>query len=350
MVPAGSARTLSRVPMLLVLDGNSLLHRAYHAGAFEGMTAPDGSPIWALRGLVGYLARAAAHVQPDAVIVGFDCPVSSARRSEFPGYKAHRPDKPDDLTAQLAAAPALLTEAGVCTVVPPAYEADDVLASGAALARAAGWESVLMTSDRDAFALIDETTSVLRIRNGGFDEAVLIDNAGLPALYGVVPRQYRDFAALRGDPSDNLPGVRRFGATTAKKLLTAFGTVEAAWQATESELRAAVGDQAAVHFSHPSAREVIDRNRSLMSMRSDLELPALTGARIPLDYRTMRQALRARGINLGPSLWALVGGAPPPPSAAGGPAADEMPELRPWVFRGGLTARRDPTPGQLALF
>ncbi|MFD0523746.1 5'-3' exonuclease [Paractinoplanes durhamensis] len=335
--------------MLLVLDGNSLLHRAYHAGAFEGMTAPDGSPIWALRGLIGYLARAAAHVQPDAVMVGFDCPVSSARRTQFPGYKAHRPDKPDDLTAQLAAAPALLTEAGVCTVVPPAYEADDVLASGAALARAAGWESVLMTSDRDAFALIDETTSVLRVRNGGFDEAVLIDAAALPALYGVLPSQYQDFAALRGDPSDNLPGVRRFGATTAKKLLTAFGTVEAAWESSPEDLRAAVGDQATTNFTAPAAREIINRNRSLMAMRHDLTLPALTGARLPLDYLTMRQALRARGINLGPSLWALVGSAPHPGRSRRA-TPDEMPELRPWVFRSGMTARRDPTPGQLALF
>ena len=72
------------MPLLLVLDGNSLLHRAYHAGSFEGMQAPDGSPIWALRGLVGYLARAAAHLSPDAVIVGFDCPSSSARRLDYP--------------------------------------------------------------------------------------------------------------------------------------------------------------------------------------------------------------------------------------------------------------------------
>src|SRR4029079_4212620 len=105
-----------------------------------------------------------------------------------------------NLAAQLAFAPPLLTDCGVCTVVPPAYEADDVLASAAAAARAAGWESVLMTSDRDAFALIDETTPVLRVRNGGFDEAVLIDAAALPALYGVTAGQYRDFAALRGDP------------------------------------------------------------------------------------------------------------------------------------------------------
>ncbi|GIE97249.1 5'-3' exonuclease [Paractinoplanes rishiriensis] len=333
-----------RVPVLLVLDGNSLLHRAYHAGAAEGHLAPDGSPIWALRGLVGYLARAAAHLRPDAVLVGFDCPVSSARRTSYPGYKAHRPDKPADLTAQLEVAPAMLAEAGVCTVVPPAYEADDVLASAAAAARRDGWQSVLMTSDRDAFALIGPDTSVLRVRNGGFDEATLIDADGLPALYGVQPTQYRDFAALRGDPSDNLTGIRRFGATTARKLLSTFGTVEAAWQAAPDALRAAVGDHAAGFFADPAAREIVARNRRLMSMRDDLALPGLAAARLPLSYATVRQALRARGINLGPSLWALVDGTPPPAEA------DQTPELRPWVFRSGLKARRDPIPGQLSLF
>jgi 5'-3' exonuclease len=331
------------VPTLLVLDGNSLLHRAYHAGSAEGQLSDDGRPIWALRGLVGYLARAAASINPDAVVVGFDCPDSSARRVDYPAYKAHRPDKPAHLTEQIIGAPALLRAAGVCVVVPPAYEADDVLASSAALARRSGWQSVLMTSDRDAFALIDDNTSVLRVRNGGFDEAVLIDAGGLHTVCGVHPGQYRDFAALRGDPSDNLHGVRRFGATTAAKLLAAFGTVDAAFAAETALVREAVGELAAAHLLSPEAREAVDRNRRLMAMRADLDLPALSTARLPLDYLTMRRALLARGINLGPSLWALVGGA--------APAVEETsPELRPWVFRGGLTARRDPTPGQMALF
>jgi 5'-3' exonuclease len=336
-------------PLLLVLDGNSLLHRAYHAGAVDGWVDREGRPIWALRGLVGYLARAAAHLRPDAVVVGFDCPDDSARKADYSAYKAHRPDKAADLAEQIAGAPALLRAAGVCTVVPPAYEADDVLASSAAQAARSGWRSVLMTSDRDAFALIDDGTSVLRVRNGGFDEAVLIDAAGLPAVCGVHPWQYRDFAALRGDPSDNLRGVRRFGARTAAKLLTTFGTIDAAWQAVDAGdhhlVRDAVGEHAAEHFCAPASRGIVDRNRRLMRMRSDLPVPDLRAARLPLNYVEMRRALSARGINLGPSLWALVGGSPPA-------SADDnlTPELRPWVFRGGLTARRDPTPGQLALF
>jgi 5'-3' exonuclease len=332
------------VPTLLVLDGNSLVHRAYHAGAAEGQLSDDGRPIWALRGLVGYLARAAAQLQPDAVIVGFDCPLSSARRIDYPAYKAHRPEKPADLTEQITGAPDLLRAAGVCVVVPSAYEADDVLASSASLARRSGWQSVLMTSDRDAFALIDEDTSVLRVRNGGFDEAVLIDADGLHEVCGVRPGQYRDFAALRGDPSDNLHGVKRFGATTAAKLLSSFDSLDAAFAAEATSVREAVGELAASHFLSPESREIVDRNRRLMAMRADLDLPALSSARLPLDYLIMRRALLARGINLGPSLWALVGG-------GSAPATEETnPELRPWVFRGGLSARRDPTPGQMALF
>ncbi|MFI5495081.1 5'-3' exonuclease H3TH domain-containing protein [Actinoplanes sp. NPDC051859] len=338
-------------PLLLVLDGNSLLHRAYHAGAADGFLDGSGRPVWALRGLFGFAARAAAYLRPDALIVGFDCPQNSARRADFAGYKAHRPAKPADLTDQLAAAPELLAAAGVCTLVPPAWEADDVLASSAAQARRHGWRSVLMTSDRDAFALIDETTSVLRVRNGGFDEAVLVDAAGLPELCGVTPTQYRDFAALRGDPSDNLPGVRGFGAATAAKLLAAFGTVDGAWQALDGGaahlIVEAVGDRAAGQFAEPEARAAVERNRRLMRMRTDLAVPELAEARLPLDLAVVRRALRERGINLGPSLWALTGGIPPQREPQD---EDPIPELRPWVFRGGLSGRRDPTPGQLSLF
>jgi DNA polymerase-1 len=184
--------------------------------------------VWALKGLIGYLARAAALLRPDAMVVGFDCPDASARKLDYPGYKAQRPEKAADLTEQLALAPTVLRAAGVCTVVPGAYEADDVLASAAARARDRGWRCVVMTSDRDAFALLDPGTSVLRVRNGGFDNALLMTAASLVDIYGVHPWQYRDYAALRGDPSDNLPGVRGFGSATAARLLATFGSVDRA--------------------------------------------------------------------------------------------------------------------------
>ncbi|WP_027343263.1 5'-3' exonuclease [Hamadaea tsunoensis] len=328
-------------PLLLTLDGNSLLHRAYHAAAGD----PGDRAAWGLQGLVGYLARAAARLRPDAVIVGFDCSVSSARRSVFPDYKAHRPPKPDELVAQLAAAPEVLAAAGIAVVVPAAYEADDVLASSAAAARQAGWRSVLMTSDRDAFALLDAGTSVLRVRNGGFDQAVLVTPEELDAVYGVAPAQYRDYAALRGDPSDNLHGVRGFGSATAARLLASFGTVDAAWSAWDGghhqRVRDCVGDRAAEQFGAPAARAVVERNRQIMAMRDDLDLPALPQIRRQLNVAAIRSALIARGITPPGSLWALT-------RKAVAAAATPVPQQ--WSRWRGAQRRREPIPGQLSLF
>jgi DNA polymerase-1 len=338
----------SPTPLLLVLDGNSLIHRAYHAAATGRLLDGAGRPVWALKGLVGYLARAAARLRPDAVVVGFDCPSHSARKVDYPAYKAHRPAKPADLSEQIAAAPDLLRATGVGTVVPNAYEADDVLASSAARARRGGWRAVLMTSDRDAFALIDASTSVLRVRNGGFAEAVLVTPASLAETYGVEPSQYRDYAALRGDPSDNLRGVPGFGSATAARLLATFGSVERAWAAwdggDEQAVRAVVGDRSGEHLGSPAARETIERNRRLMSMRDDLPIPELDTLRLPLDLAMMRRVLAARGIILGPSLWALTGGSPPPDGQETAPIPQQ------WVRARGQRGRRDPIPGQLALF
>jgi DNA polymerase-1 len=331
---------------LLVVDGNSLMHRAYHAAATGRLLDNDGRPVWALKGLVGFVARAAVRLRPDAVLLGFDCPDYSARQLEYAGYKAQRPDKPADLDEQLVEAPELMRAARFSVVVATDYEADDVLASAAAQARDSGWQTVVATSDRDAFALVDATTSVLRVRNGGQDEAVLVTAATLPATCGVEAWQYADYAALRGDPSDNLPGVPGFGGTTAAKLLTAFGTIDAAWACLDSsgedKVRAVVGDRAASRLASPAAREIVDRNRRIMRMRTDLRIPDLDSMRLPLDLVTMRTALAGRGIKLGPSLWALTGGSPPPEDGNGfgwpqGPARTAR-------------ARRRPGPGQLALF
>ncbi len=339
--------TTQQPPLLLAVDGNSLLHRAYHAAATGELRDGDGRAVWALKGLVTHVAHAAAQLRPHAVVIGFDCPLSSARADEYAGYKAHRPDKPPELHEQLDAAPDLLRAAGLPVLVPTGYEADDVLASAAATGRGRGWRTVVVTSDRDAFALLDASTSVLRVRNGGRDAAVLVTARTLPDVCGVQAWQYPDFAALRGDPSDNLPGVRGFGAATAAALLAAFGTVDAAWAALDGgraeEVRAAVGDHAARQLAEPVAREVVERNRRLMRMRADLPVPDPDRIRLPLAFPAMRRALAGRGILLGPSLWALTGGVAPEEVAEapawGGPARRNPPPPRP-----------EPTPGQLTLF
>jgi len=323
------------------------MHRAYHAAATGRLVDDDGRPVWALKGLVGYVAGAAALLRPNAVLIGFDCPVRSARKADYPHYKAHRPDKPADLREQLAAAPDLMRAAALAVAVPSGYEADDVLASSAAWAREHGWRSTVVTSDRDAFALVDATTSVLRVRNGGLEKAILVTAAALPGICGVEAWQYRDYAALRGDSSDNLPGVPGFGSATAAKLLAAFGSIDAAWAALdggdESKVHAVVGGRAARELGSASTRETVARNRRLMRMRTDLPLPDLDSRMLPVDLAVMRRALAGRGIRLGPSLWALTGGSPPLTGAA-------VAFVRPRERARTAQARRVPGPGQLALF
>jgi DNA polymerase-1 len=176
---------------------------------------------------------------------------------------------------------------------------------------------------------------------------VLVTPSSLAEVYGVAPWQYRDYAALRGDPSDNLHGVRGFGAATSARLLAAFGTLDAAWAALDrgehDQVRAAVGESAARQLHAPQMRDIAARNRQLMTMYTDVPVPDLDQTRLPLDLTRMRQVLAGWGITLGPSLWALTGGAAP-----AGAEAVVVPQ--PWVWRRSSWRARVPGPGQLALF
>ena len=272
-------------------------------------------PIWALKGLVSFLATAAARLTPDALVVGFDSPGDSVRKADYPDYKAHRVEKPEDLRLQLDDAPGLLAAAGITVVTPAGYEADDVLATAAALARKHGWRTAVVTSDRDSFALIDETTSVLRVLNGGIDGSPLLTPEKLAAICGVNAGQYRDYAALRGDSSDNLPGALGIGTKTAAKLLSVFEGVDDAYAAIDdgraAEVEAVIGAAATAKLATDEARANVARNQRLMTMRHDLRVPALAKMRIPLDPEVLQTALAGRDIRLGPSLWALTGAEPP---------------------------------------
>ena len=216
---------------------------------------------------------------------------------------------------QLAGAVDLLRRCGFAVVQHEGWEADDVLSSAAALARGHDWRCTVVTSDRDSFALIDESTSVLRIIAGGVDASPLLTPARLPLLCGVQAGQYRDYAALRGDVSDNLPGANGIGAKTAAKLLQSFPGVAQVYAALdggrEEEVVAAVGAAACRRLAEPQARANVARNLRLMAMRVDLPMPGLDAMRVPMDLVRMQTALLERDIRLGPSLWALTGSAPP---------------------------------------
>lgn len=273
-------------PTLLVIDGNSLLHRAYHAHEDSGHRTGDGRPCWAINGLWSQLLAAVNRVDPAGVLLAFDDPAANERKIVHPAYKAHRTEKPQDLIAQLASAPDHLARSGLTVRIEPGTEADDVLASASVQAEAAGWRCVLATSDRDSFALITERTSVLRIINGGVPNSPLLNPAKLRILtHGIGPEQYRAYAALRGDSSDNLPGVPGIGPKTALRLLTAFPTISAALAEHDAGgpgLVAAVGGAAAARLASAQAREILTTNMALMTMRTDVPLPDLDDMRIPI--------------------------------------------------------------------
>ncbi len=250
----GQSAGVADVRVVLAVDGNSLVHRAYHAAASSASSLTE--PVWAVRGLLTQIVAGVERVGADAVVVGFDDATASVRREKWPQYKEHRSEKSQCLVDQLSLAAEVLRQMGVAVVVPAGLEADDVLASTAALARSAGATTVIMTSDRDSFALIDDHTSVLRIINGGVEASPLLTAPRLPTLLGIAGHQYQDFAALRGDPSDNLPGVRGIGPKTAAKLLAALGSAQAAFEdlaAGGARVIAAIGSGAARRLAAPEA-------------------------------------------------------------------------------------------------
>jgi 5'-3' exonuclease len=261
--------------VLLAVDGNSLVHRSFHAQAATGARSRDGRGIWAVRGLIGQLVAAVERIGPDALVVGFDDPHASTRRDTWPQYKARRAEKLAELVEQLALAVEVLRAMGIAVVIPTGLEADDVLASAAQFARSAGARTVIMTSDRDAFSLIDDNTRVLRIINGGVEASPLLTPDRLQLMLGIAPAQYRDYAAMRGDASDNLPGVHGIGPKTAAKLLTALGSARVAFDdiaAGGARVEAAVGAGAARRLTHPDAIVAWELNCTVMAMHADLPL------------------------------------------------------------------------------
>ena len=304
---------------LLAVDGNSLLHRSFHASARTGFRTSDGRAMWAVRGFLSHLVAAVDRTCADAVVVGFDDPDSSARRDRWPSYKAQRAPKPATLHEQLETAVEVLQDLGVVVAVPAGLEADDVLASAAAYAPTVGARTVIVTSDRDSFALIDEHTKMLRILNGGVDVSPLLDPHRLVLVTGVRPEQYVDLAALRGDTSDNLPGVAGIGPKTAARLLEEFGSAEAAFDdaaAGGERCTKALGKAVAKRLADPAARDRWEHNCRVMAMHRDaplgLDLLAGVGC-LPLDTDAVKEAYTRLELHVPTAVRALTGAAPPPP-------------------------------------
>ena len=211
---------------LLVIDGDSLAHRAYHALP-KTIRRADKRPSGAIVGFTNFLLRLWDTEQPRAVLVGWDTlEVPTYRHKAFEGYQAGR-QFDADLLEQLALLPELTEAFGFAYGKAPGYEADDFLAAAVAAEERRKGRAIVATSDRDSFQLASERTTILQpVR--GVSELARIGPAEVRDRYGVEPSQVPDFIALRGDPSDRLPGAPGVGPKKAADLLRQYGTLEEA--------------------------------------------------------------------------------------------------------------------------
>jgi len=210
---------------LLVVDGDSLAHRAYHALP-KSMRRAEGKPSNALVGFSNFLMRLWQAEGPRAVIVGWDTLfVPTYRHELFAGYQGGR-EFDDELLEQLDLLPELVRSFGFVAAKGEGYEADDFLAAAVAQEEKNRGTAVVVTSDRDSFQLASERTTILQPTRG-VSELSRVGPAEVRDRYGVEPGQVPDFIALRGDPSDKLPGARGVGPKTAANLLAQYGTLQA---------------------------------------------------------------------------------------------------------------------------
>jgi DNA polymerase-1 len=211
---------------LLVVDGDSFAHRAFHALPRAIHRRPDGSAGNCLTGCTEMVLRLWQAERPRAVVVGWDSlGVPTYRNELLPAYQSGREFDPE-LLAQLDLLPPLLASTGIVCGKEPGYEADDFLAAAVAREEARGGSVLVATSDRDAFQLASDRTTILQPARG-VSQLVRVGPAEVRERYGVDPEQVPDFIALRGDPSDRIPGARGVGEKTAASLLAEYGSLDA---------------------------------------------------------------------------------------------------------------------------
>jgi DNA polymerase-1 len=210
---------------LLLIDANSLIHRAFHA--LPPLTDKEGSPTGALYGLAGALIKVLGTGKPDYVAAAFDRPEPTFRKKMFGDYKAHRPKAPDELVSQLIEAHNLFNNFGIKSFEIPGYEADDII--GTLVKKIGGDKNIhttILTGDLDTLQLVEGQRIVVDILKRGVSETALYDEGAVSKRYGLKPSQMADYKGLVGDPSDNIPGVKGVGPKTAEAWLKKYGSLD----------------------------------------------------------------------------------------------------------------------------
>jgi 5'-3' exonuclease len=278
---------------LLVVDAPFLLYRSFFALP-ESITGVEDRPVGALLGATNALLRVAADRRPRAIVLCFGAESAAYRVELYDGYHAMRPPMPDGLAWQFAHAPDLFQGFGWLCQGSETLEADDLLGSFATVEADAGGSTLILTGDRDMYQCVDDHTTVLYLKSGttGFET---VDADEVRRRYGIAPALVPDFIALRGDPSDGLPGAPGIGPKTAAELLARHGCLEAALQAvgTDAHPKLEHGERPKVA---QALREHADR---LRTYRQIARLQAAPTSRPPdaeTDLAGGARAARALGL------------------------------------------------------
>ncbi|MBS9533041.1 DNA polymerase I [Mycobacterium sp. M1] len=223
--PTDAAPDTQAKPTLLLLDGNSLAYRAFFALPAENFKTQSGLTTNAVYGFTSMLINLLRDETPTHVAAAFDVSRQTFRSERYPEYKANRSATPDEFRGQIDVAKEVLAALGITVLAEAGYEADDLIATLTTRAANEGYQVLVVTGDRDALQLVTDDVTVLYPRKGVSDLTRFTPDA-VVEKYGLTPTQYPDFAALRGDPSDNLPGIPGVGEKTAAKWITEYGSLQ----------------------------------------------------------------------------------------------------------------------------
>ncbi|ORT54489.1 DNA polymerase I [Streptomyces sp. CB03238] len=288
------------------MDGHSLAYRAFFALPAENFTTASGQTTNAIYGFASMLANTLRDESPTHFAVAFDVSRKTWRSEDFPEYKANRSKTPDEFKGQVELIGELLDTMNAERFAVDGFEADDIIATLATQAEAAGFEVLIVTGDRDSFQLVSDHITVL-YPTKGVSELTRFTPEKVQEKYGLTPAQYPDFAALRGDPSDNLPGIPGVGEKTATKWINQFGSF-AELVERAGEVKGKVGQALRDHL------ESVKLNRHLTELVRDVELPKSVAdlERRPYDRTALKgflEVLEIRNPSLRERLLAVDPGA-----------------------------------------
>src|SRR3990170_1425255 len=273
-----------RRPILMLIDGPSLVYRGYFA--LPPLTTSDGTLVNAVFGFLQIVLGGRQDLKPDYAIVSFDLGKPQFRFDAYPEYKAGRPSMPDDLRSQFPIVREVIGMLGMPIVELQGYEADDVIGSLARHATAAGIDTYIVSGDLDGLQLVDDHVRLLTTRQG-VAATVIYDEAMVGERYGLRPDQMLDYKALKGDTSDNIPGVPGVGEKTAVALLQQFRTLDAIYERLD-EVKGKLRERLGEHRESAFMSRQIGRILTELPVEIDLET-ARTGR---YDRRALAQRFR----------------------------------------------------------